>query len=180
VLEGGKVHSEIIKITNKGIANKVYWNYNITLEEFFETIPKLSDDSFKNIKTSVSLLTRIDFVHPSIADYIEKYIQGSITKDSPYGFEQTLNSIPLHATKNTCVVITKSPETVLIILPSSEIAVKKYGIFDSHKRDDTNYAYIFWYNSIEDLIKRLNTLFTPSDLDVADFYNAFSATAFYL
>lgn len=106
--------------------------------------------------------------------------------DSPLGMRSILQQCQRDARNSKqdfiCVVLTKSPETVCVILPSQAAQKENaYVLVDSHPRPSlsTNGMYARFHNSLDSLVGDLVTIFPVVDLGndvgemMAAMYNSF-------
>jgi len=87
------------------------------------------------------------------------------------------------------LVLTKPPETILLIFPPKNEFLKKYYVFDSHSRHfllNKNSAYLASVNSLHTLIKFLEFIFPITSQDpyikdsMMDMYNSYELNCFQL
>jgi hypothetical protein len=121
--------------------------------------------------------------------------QGILTHDAnnPLGMKSLLEGIrhDFHQTKKSssgfdgnewiCIIITKTPETVLLCFPPDGVSPSSYWLIDSHPRPqwglDTSYAKL--HTSLDALLMSLDAIFPPTDLGpgvpelMAMMYNSF-------
>ena len=115
-------------------------------------------------------------------------MQGMLSNDANAGLGlNSLVSASQDETKWTCVVITKPPETVLVVLSPSTAATPIFALVDSHPRPqqfgaEQGYARI--HSTLSGLILSLNTIFPCTDLGpdipelIAAMYNQFDLYRF--
>lgn len=111
--------------------------------------------------------------------------QGILSRDpnSLQGLKQSLLGCR-PAAGWACVLITKSPETVLVALPSSDS--ESFILIDSHPRPQfgAEQAYARFHASLGDLVQSLEMIFPPTDLGpdvpelMAAMYNSFDLYTF--
>lgn len=118
----------------------------------------------------------------------------SSSSDNPMGLQSTLSACQADSTGQsyTAVVITKPPETVLVLLPpiASSAAQQKYVLLDSHPRPN-NFAphnpsgsYALLHSNLQSLVGSLEEIFPVVDLGsdvnemMAMMYNSFDAYPF--
>mmetsp|Transcript_9071 Transcript_9071/g.11800 ORF Transcript_9071/g.11800 Transcript_9071/m.11800 type:complete len:293 (-) Transcript_9071:404-1282(-) len=122
----------------------------------------------------------------SIGDEPMPTLQGLTS--NPQGFSEIFQQVysleGMPETAHIAVIITKPPETVLVILPPRSQADGVHYIFDSHSRPSMGLdgAYLYSVADISGLERRLKQLFPFQDLgfggdDMASImYNSFDAT----
>lgn len=111
--------------------------------------------------------------------------QGMLSDDPnhPLGVPAMLSEC-LSPTHWTCVIMTKTPETVLLCLPpsTSNSNYNKYLLLDSHPRHlhfEADQAYVRIHSSLADLVGSVQTIFPLTDLGsdvpelIATMYNSF-------
>jgi len=123
-------------------------------------------------------------------------INSSCSANIPYSFHAQLescrNDVKAKASEWMAVVITKTPETVLVLLPpltslcSSSLPNKNYVLIDSHPRPQfsASGAYAILHPSLESLVHSLSIIFPATDLGpdvsevIAMMYNSFDLYSF--
>ena len=110
--------------------------------------------------------------------------QGILSNDSahPLGLGSILQGIRQEQTQEwTAILITKTPETVLVCFPPNMVSPSTYWLIDSHPRGHLGLesAYAKPHNSIESLTRSLEDIFPCTDLGpdvpemMAMMYNSF-------
>ncbi|KAL3772243.1 hypothetical protein ACHAWO_012641 [Cyclotella atomus] len=118
----------------------------------------------------------------------------SSSRDNPLGLQSVLSACQLDATGHSyvAIVITKPPETVLILLPPSAASAvqPKYVLLDSHPRPNNlaphypSGSYALFHSDMQSLVRSLEELFPAVNLGsdvnemMAMMYNSFDVYPF--